>query len=90
MQAHIATLKEQLAAAEARVEKLTAELAARDAVHADDRAKADKTFADLLAQLTAEKAMTAKAIEAFSALADRLDALAAANQRRPWWKRLTG
>ena len=90
MQAHIATLKEQLATAEARIEKLTAELTARDASHADDRAKADKTLAELVAQLAAEKANTEKAIQAFSALADRLDALAAAAQRRPWWKRIAG
>jgi len=32
----------------------------------------------------------AKAITAFASLADRLDALAAANQRLPWWRRLTG
>jgi len=30
--------------------------------------------------------MTEKAIEAFSALADRLDALAA-ERSRPWWRR---
>ncbi len=39
------------------------------------------------AELTAEKAKTEKAIEAFSALADRLDGLAA-ERSRPWWKRL--
>jgi hypothetical protein len=31
----------------------------------------------------------AKAIEAFAALADRLDELAA-ERTRPWWKRLAG
>ena len=40
------------------------------------------------AALEAEKA--GKAIEAFGALAERLDALAAANQRCPWWRRLVG
>ena len=70
LQAHIATLKEQLAAAEARIEKLTTDLAARDASQANERAKADKTLADLLAQLGAEKANTAKALAALAALAD--------------------
>jgi hypothetical protein len=36
-----------------------------------------------------ERARTEKAIEAFSALADRLDALAA-ERSRPWWRRLVG
>ena len=40
----------------------------------------------------AERAQTAKAIEAFASLADRLDALAAerAERSRPWWRRLVG
>jgi hypothetical protein len=56
LEAHVATSKEQLAAAEAR--------------------------------LGAADAQTEKAIAAFAALAERLDALAAA--RRPWWHRLAG
>jgi len=64
LEAHVSTLKEQLAAAEAR-------LAAADA------------------SLAAERARTGKAIEAFGALADRLDALAA-ERARPWWRRLAG
>jgi chromosome segregation ATPase len=41
-----------------------------------------------LAEAEAERA---RAIEAFASLADRLDELAAANQRaRPWWRRLAG
>jgi hypothetical protein len=56
LEAHVATLKEQLTQ--------------RDA------------------QLAAEQAKTERAIEAFGALADRLDALAA--ERRPWWRRLVG
>jgi hypothetical protein len=39
--------------------------------------------------LATEKARTEKAIAAFAALADRLDALAA-TRARPWWKRLAG
>ena len=54
---------------------MVAEFAARDAQHA--------------AELKAEQAQTEKAIAAFSALADRLDQLAAA-RARPWWRRLVG
>jgi hypothetical protein len=61
-------------AAEARAERQAADFTARDAERSAD--------------LTAERAKTEKAIEAFSALADRLDALAAANQRQPFLKRL--
>jgi hypothetical protein len=46
------------------------------------------TAAEARADLEAEKC--AKAIGAFSDLADRLDELAATNQRRPWWRRLAG
>jgi hypothetical protein len=42
-------------------------------------------------QLAAAEAERAQAIAAFASLADRLDELAAANQRaRPWWRRLAG
>jgi hypothetical protein len=37
----------------------------------------------------AEQAQTEKAIAAFSALAERLDALAA-ERAKPWWRRLAG
>ena len=76
LEEYIATLKEQLAGAEARLEKQAADFAARDAERAAD--------------LAAERAKTTKAIEAFSALAERLDALASERERRPWWTRLTG
>ena len=46
--------------------------------------------ATLKEQLASEQAKTEKAIEAFRLLADRLDAMAETNQRRPWWKRLAG
>ncbi len=73
LEAHVETLKEQLAAAEARNSQLAAELTA-------EREK-----------IEAERAKTSQAIAAFAALADRLDALAEANQRRaPWWRRLAG
>jgi hypothetical protein len=71
LEAHVATLKEQLAAAEAR---LTA-ADARDAQH--------------VADLAAERAQTDRAIAAFGALAERLDALAE-ERARPWWRRLAG
>jgi hypothetical protein len=41
------------------------------------------------ADLVAERARTEKAIEAFAALAERLDALAA-ERARPWWRRFAG
>jgi len=56
-------------------ERVIAEFAARDAQHA--------------AELKAEQAQTEKAIAAFSALAERLDALAA-ERAKPWWRRLAG
>jgi hypothetical protein len=64
-----------LAAERAKAERVIAEFATRDAQPAAD--------------LAAEREQTAKAIAAFSALAERLDALAA-DQRRPWWRRLVG
>jgi DNA primase len=73
-------------ALEAHVATLLSQLAATEA----RLAAADAREAQHIVNLTAERAQTAKAIEAFAALADRLDALAAANQRRPWWRRLAG
>jgi hypothetical protein len=73
LQAHVETLKEQLAAAEVRIERQASDFAARDG--------------ERVAELAAEKAKTEKAIDAFSALADRLDALAN-QQRKPFLKRL--
>ena len=75
LEAHVATLKEQLAAAEARIDK-----------QADDLAEYDRAYA---ADLAAERAQTAKAIAAFASLADRLDAMAA-ERAKPWWRRLAG
>jgi hypothetical protein len=43
----------------------------------------------LAGDLAAERARTSAAISAFSALADRLDQLAA-TRARPWWRRLVG
>jgi len=69
--------------AETRSENLLAELVERGAQHADERAV-------LLAQVGSERRNAEKAIDALAALADRLDALAAANQRRPLRDRLAG
>jgi len=69
--------------AETRSENLLAELVERGAQHADERAV-------LLAQVGSERRNAEKAIDALAALADRLDALAAANQRRPLRERLAG
>jgi hypothetical protein len=46
-------------------------------------------LAAAVASLAAERAQTEKAIAAFAALADRLDALAV-ERLRPWWRRLAG
>jgi hypothetical protein len=63
LEAHVETLKAQLAAAEGRA-------AASDARASEESAK------------------TAQAIQAFEQLAQRLEELAQA--RRPWWRRLVG
>ena len=107
LEAHVETLKAQLAAAEARIDKQADDLVAYDAAYAaglaTERAKAERAVAEFAArdaqhvadlsqrdaQLEAERARTMKAIEAFAALAERLDQLAAA-RARPWWKRLAG
>jgi hypothetical protein len=86
-------------ALEARVEALQAELAGargelggvREAL-GEARARADAAdtrAAEISADLAAEKARAGRAIEAFAALADRLDVLAA-ERARPWWRRLVG
>ena len=86
-------------ALEARVEALIAELATtrgelggvREAL-GEARARADAAdtrAAEISADLAAEKARAGRAIEAFAALADRLDQLAA-DRARPWWRRLVG
>jgi len=59
-------------------------------IEARARADAAETrSAELSADLAAERTKTEKAIAAFSALADRLDA-PAAERARPWWRRLAG
>jgi hypothetical protein len=82
LEAHVATLKEQLAAAEARILKQADELVAYDSAYAGGLA-AER------AKVEAERARTDKAIAAFSALAERLDALAE-ERAKPRWRRLAG
>jgi len=53
-------------------------------------AAAEAREAGLVVDLAAERARTDAAISAFRALAERLDVLAAARERRPWWRRLVG
>jgi hypothetical protein len=82
LEAHVQTLKEQLVAAEARIAKQADDLVAYDAAYAAGLA-AERV------KVEAERARTEKAIAAFAALAERLDALAD-ERRRPWWRRLAG
>jgi hypothetical protein len=64
-------------ALQAHVALLTQQLAASELREGQGRA-----------ELEAERARTTKAIEALARLADRLDVLAAANQRTSWWRTL--
>lgn len=78
LSAHVETMKQQLAAAEARAEKLAAELTDRDGALASERAKVE-----------AERTKADKAIAEFAALADALTRIAA-ERVRPWWRQLVG
>ena len=88
MEGELAGLREALAEARGRA-------GAAEAALAVERQASDKARAGLEAQLAAaetrageESDKTAKAIAAFSALAERLEGLAQA--RRSWWRRLVG
>jgi uncharacterized coiled-coil protein SlyX len=81
LEAHVATLK-------ADIERLEAQLRIEADRLTAAEAQAEKRASELSSDLAAERAKTEKAIEAFSALADRLDAFAAANQRQSLLKRL--
>jgi hypothetical protein len=77
---------------QAQVARLEGELVGMREALAAARARAtaaEARGAELSADLTAERAKTEKAIAAFAALAERLDALAA-ERARPWWRRLVG
>ena len=75
LEAHVATLLTQLAAAEAR-------LGAADVREAQYLTREAQYVADL----SAERARTEKAIDASAALADQLAAMVA-DSRRGWWAR---
>jgi hypothetical protein len=81
LEAHVETLKQQLAAAEARIAKQAEDLVAYDAAYAAGL-KAE------MAKVEAERARADKAIAAFASLADKLNALADRPRPWPWWRRL--
>lgn len=70
----LAEARVRAAAAETQLERQQSDFAAR--------------AAQLVSEVAAERARTERAIEAFSGLADRLDALAAARQHQPFLIRL--
>ena len=79
-----------LHALQAHNETLKGDIEALRAQLADEKARtaaAETRLIDAAAVLEAERERTGKAIAAFSALAERLDALAE-ERRRPWWRRL--
>jgi|SRR5271165_1863224 len=83
--AEIARLERELAGARG-------ELAGVREALGEARARADAAearSAELSADLAAERATTAKAIAAYAALAEPLEALAA-RRAKPWWRRLAG
>jgi hypothetical protein len=82
-------LRGQLAALESHIKTLQGDNEALKEQLAAERAAFAGRDAERLAMLTAEQAKTAQAIQAFSDLATRLDALAA-ERARPWWRRLVG
>lgn len=78
-------------ALQAQIARLEGELTGARETICEARARADAAearIADYAVELAAERTKTSKAIEAFSGLADRLDALAAAHQRQPFLVRL--
>jgi DNA repair exonuclease SbcCD ATPase subunit len=92
---HVATLKEQLAAAEGKANEEANALREHNATlkaELDHRGAEIDTLKGQLAgaegRAAAESAKTAQAIAAFESLAQRLEAMAEA--RRPWWRRLVG
>lgn len=92
LERHIKTLQDENEELRERGEKQAADFAEREARHdadlAAERQRADKAIAAAEARAAQEAEKAGKAIEAFAALAERLDELAAA--RRPWWRRLVG
>jgi len=94
LEAHVATLKEQLAAAERKADEEASALREHVATLKAELEHRGAEIDTLKAQLAGaegraadEAAKTAQAISAFQGLAERLEELAAA---RPWWRRLVG
>ena len=82
----------QVHALQALVARLEGELGGVREALGEARARADAAearSAELSADLAAERATTAKAIAAYAALAEPLEALAA-RRAKPWWRRLAG
>jgi chromosome segregation ATPase len=99
LRAHVATLKEQLAAAEGKAGEeanalrehnatLKADVEKLDALLAAERERADKAITGFEALLRTESERADRGLAAFESLAERLEEIAAA--RRPWWRRLVG
>jgi hypothetical protein len=86
LEAHVETLKAQLAAAEARIDKqVAAGLAAERAKVEAEKARADKAI-EAIVSLADRFAPLA---DRFARLQDRLNALAT-ERSRPWWRRIAG
>jgi chromosome segregation ATPase len=106
LEAHVETLKSQLAAAEARIDKQADDLVAYDTAYAAglaaerakveaERAKAERMIAEFAArdaQHAADLAgERARTEKAIAAFASLADRLdQLAAERRPWWRRLVG
>jgi hypothetical protein len=106
LEAHVETLKAQLAAAEARIDKQADDMVAYDTAYAAglaaerakveaERAKAERMIAEFAArdaQHAADLAgERARTEKAIAAFASLADRLdQLAAERRPWWRRLVG
>jgi hypothetical protein len=56
----------------------------------DNSEKREAELARLASELAAERAKAEKVMAEYAAVADRLAALAAERERRPWWRRIVG
>ena len=89
LEAHVETLKAQLAEETAALREhnatLKTDVEKLDALLAAERERADKAIAGFEALLRTESEMADRAIAAFESLARRLEAMAEA-KRPPWWR----